>query len=276
MRRLLQRWTTGALALLLLGALSAAGAEPEEEDSETPPKPPAKQEEREQLRDLVIENEVLRQNQETIQQTLRTLTESLAVANAEAEVFRRKYADMQSRLEALGLSRAPNADREALEQRLLKAVSDLETIRTAFRKLADQVAALSEASLRFSKSVTGASAAARLELEAQLRSASELLGVTAASAPSAPAAPASLFAGALIGIKDEYALLVLNIGKAHGLRVGMPVKVVRNDRIVARALVVDVREKIAGAILQEPLPAGAKLFVGDQVRVESEPASLSR
>lgn len=242
---------------------------------ETQPKPQT-QEEREQLRDLVIENEVLRQAQENIQQTLRTLTESLAVANAEAEVFRRKYSELQTRLEALGLSRAQNADREALEQRLLKAVSDLELARAEVRKLADQTAALSEAALRFSKSVTGASAAARLDLEAQLRSANDLLSAAPASAPNAPPPPSGLFGGAIISLKDEYALIVLNLGRTQGLRVGMPVKVVRDDRIVARALVVDVREKIAGAILQDPLPTGQRLFVGDQVRVETNPPALSR
>ncbi|MBS0660415.1 MAG: hypothetical protein JSR82_19510 [Verrucomicrobia bacterium] len=265
------------LALVVASSLSAQEAKPASDPAAPPanPKPPT-QEEREQLRDLVIENEVLRQAQENIQQTLRTLTESLAVANAEAEVFRRKYAELQTRLEALGLTRAQNSDREALEQRLLKAVSDLELAKAQVRKLADQTAALSEAALRFSKSVTGASAAARLELEAQLRSANDILSAAPASAPNAPPPPTGLFGGAIISLKDEYALIVLNLGKVHGLRVGMPVKVVRDDRIVARALVVDVREKLSGAILQDPLPTGSRLYVGDQVRVDSTPASLSR
>lgn len=265
--------TASALVALLLAPLILA-------QDQSPANPTStlspKQEDREQLRDLVIENEVLRQSQENIQQTLRTLTESLAVANAEAEVFRRKYAELQTRLEALGLSRAPNSDREALEQRLLKAVSDLELARAEVRKLADQTAALSEAALRFSKSVTGASAAARLDLEAQLRSANDLLSAAPASAPNATPAPAGLFGGSIISLKDEFALIVLNLGRQQGLRVGMPVKVVRDDRIVARALVVDVREKLSGAILQDQLPSGTRLFVGDQVRVESTPAALSR
>ncbi len=253
-------------------ALTAGGAGDEAVEKPTNPK----QEEREQLRDLVIENEVLRQSQENIQQTLRTLSESLAVANAEAEVFRRKYAELQTRLEALGLSRAPNADREALEQRLLKAVSDLELAKAESRRLADQMAALSEASLRFSKSVTGASAAARLDLEAQLRSTSDLLGARPVSAQASPPTASALFGGAIISIKDEFALVVLNVGKVHGLRVGMPVKIVRDERIVARALIVDVREKISGAILRDPLPSGVKLFVGDQARVESQSPTLAR
>ena len=62
------------------------------------------------------------------QESVQTLTDSLAESNAEAEVFRRKFSDLQLRMEALGLASA-NKDRAKLEQRLLNAVSDLQLAR---------------------------------------------------------------------------------------------------------------------------------------------------
>ncbi|MGZ5003514.1 MAG: hypothetical protein ACXWBM_10015, partial [Chthoniobacterales bacterium] len=67
----------------------------------------------------------MRKQLEVQRESVKTLTESLAESNAEAELFRRKYSDLQLRMEALGLD-AANKDRAKLEQRLLAAVSDLQ------------------------------------------------------------------------------------------------------------------------------------------------------
>jgi septal ring factor EnvC (AmiA/AmiB activator) len=50
---------------------------------------------------LLRQNEELRRQLSIQQQSLKTLTASLAESNAEAEVFRRKFADLESRMEAL-------------------------------------------------------------------------------------------------------------------------------------------------------------------------------
>ena len=222
-----------------------------------------------QLRDLVLENEVFRQNQEEIQAVLRSLGESLAVANAEAELFRRKYADLQSRIEALGLAGTPDAGREVIEQRLLKAVSDLEHARAETRRLSEQLLALAEASLRYSKGAVSAEPGARLELETQLRSTNETLAALAAPAPVIQPTVAALLGGTVVAIKDDLALLVLNIGRLHGVRPGMPVKIVRDDRILARALVVDVRDRVCGALLRDGgPPPPLRIVVGDLVRLD--------
>src|SRR5436853_7426910 len=73
---------------------------------------------------LLAQNEDLRRQLSIQQESLKTLTASLAESNAEAEVFRRKFADLESRMEALGLASA-SKDRAKLEQGLLAAVSDL-------------------------------------------------------------------------------------------------------------------------------------------------------
>jgi len=49
------------------------------------------------------ENEALRRELSLARESVRTLTDSLAESNLQAEVFRRKYSDLELRMEALGL-----------------------------------------------------------------------------------------------------------------------------------------------------------------------------
>src|SRR5262249_12853399 len=74
---------------------------------------------------LLQENEHLQKELSIAQESIKALTSSLAESNAQAEELRRKYSDLELRIEALGLASA-SKDRAKLEQRLLSAVSDLQ------------------------------------------------------------------------------------------------------------------------------------------------------
>ncbi len=87
-------------------------------------------------------------------ESVKTLTDSLAESNAEAELFRRKYSDLQLRMEALGLDSA-SKDRAKLEQRLLSAVSDLQLMQKERAQYRDQMLRLTEAMLQLLKTSTG-------------------------------------------------------------------------------------------------------------------------
>ena len=86
------------------------------------------------------------------QESLKALTSSLAESNAEAELFRRKYSDLQLQMEALGLASA-NKDRAKLEQRLLAAVSDLQLAKKERDEYRDQMLRLNEAVLSLFENV---------------------------------------------------------------------------------------------------------------------------
>ena len=87
---------------------------------------------------LLAQTEELRRQLSIAQESVRTLTSSLAESNAEAELFRRKYSDLQLRMEALGLESA-DKDRAKLEQRLLNAVSDLKLFQKEREQYRDQM-----------------------------------------------------------------------------------------------------------------------------------------
>src|SRR5207302_3242217 len=123
---------------------------------------------------LLAQKEELRRQLSVSQETVQTLTASLAESNAEAELFRRKFADLQLRMEALGLVSA-SKDRAKLEQRLLTAVSDLQLAQKERDQYRDQMLRLNEAVLCYLKTSQGGDAKARMDVEAQLRSINTLV-----------------------------------------------------------------------------------------------------
>ncbi len=211
---------------------------------------------------LLSQDEELRREFSRARESIKTLTDSLAESNAEAEVFRRKYSDLQLRMEALGLD-AANKDRAKLEQRLLGAVSDLQLLQKEREQYRDQVLRLSEAILRLLKTSTGGDAQARMEVEAQLRSVNELI----AKAQNSPAETATLMDGSVISVKEEWSLVVGNLGEKQGVKIGMPLRVVRGDKLIATLRVVDVRQKICGAVIQEM--GSEKIKVGDRLQADA-------
>ena len=199
-----------------------------------------------EVTELLSQKEELRRQLSLSQQTVQTLTSSLAESNAEAELFRRKFADLELRMEALGLASA-SKDRAKLEQRLLTAVSDLQLAQKERDQYRDQMMQLSEAMLRYLKSAEGGDAQARMNVEAQLRSMNALVEKSSTTQPTT----GSLLDGSVIGLKEEWSFVVGNFGVREGVKIGMPLRVKRGGEVVARLRVVDVRERICGAIIQE-------------------------
>jgi hypothetical protein len=164
-------------------------------------------------------------------------------------------------MEALGLE-AANKDRAKLEQRLLAAVSDLRLMQKEREQYRDQVLGLSEAVLHLLKTSTGGDAQARMEVETQLRSSSEL-----AKAQNLPEETATLMDGRVVSIKEEWSLVVGNIGEKQGVKIGMPLRVMRADKLIATLRVVDVRQRICGAVIQEM--GSGKIKVGDRLQADA-------
>jgi hypothetical protein len=213
---------------------------------------------------LSLQHEAMRRELAVQRESLKTLTESLAASNAEAELFRRKYSDLQLRMEALGLE-AANKDRAKLEQRLLAAVSDLKLAEKEREQYRDQMLRLSEAMLSLLKTTTGGDAKARAEVEAQVRSTNALMAKAASASEPQP----TLMDGSVVSVKDEWSLVVGNLGEAQGVKIGMPLRVTRDGRLIATLRVVDVRQKICGAVIQEMGSGKEKIKVGDRLQADA-------
>jgi FtsZ-binding cell division protein ZapB/DNA-binding cell septation regulator SpoVG len=216
---------------------------------------------------LLQENEQLQKRLSIAQESLKALTSSLAESNADAEELRRKYSDLELRMEALGLASA-NKDRAKLEQRLLAAVSDLQLAQKERDDYRDQMLRLNEAVLCYLKTSQAGDAKARMDLEAQLRSINTLI-TKSTGAPGQP--EPGLVDGSVISVKEEWSFVVGNLGGKQGVKIGMPMRVMRDDRRIATLRVVDVRQKICGAVIQEMNSNKEKIRVGDRLQVDAQP-----
>src|SRR5438093_1479954 len=218
---------------------------------------------------LLAQNEELRRQLSIAQVSLRALTSSLAESNAAAELFRRKFSDLELRMEALGLA-SVSKDRAKLEQRLLAAVSDLQLAQKERDQYRDQMMQLSETMLRYLKTAEGGDPQARMGVETQLRSMNALVDKSAKAQPP----NGSLLDGSVISVKEEWSFVVGNFGAREGVKIGMPLRVKRGDDVVAKLRVVDVRERICGAVIQES--GKEKIKVGDRLEVDARPDVSSR
>jgi hypothetical protein len=216
---------------------------------------------------LLQQNEDLQRQLSIAQESLKALTSSLAESNAEAELFRRKYSDLQLQMEALGLASA-SKDRAKLEQRLLAAVSDLQLAQKERDEYRDQMLRLDEAVLCYLKTSQNADAKARMDVETQLRSIDKLV-TRSSNAPDLP--EPSLMDGNVLSVKDEWSFVVGNLGEKQGVKIGMPIRVMRGDKRIATLRVIDVRQRICGAVIQEMDSKKDRIKVGDRLQVDAQP-----
>jgi hypothetical protein len=216
---------------------------------------------------LLRQNEDLQRQLLIAQESLKAVTSSLAESNAEAELFRRKYSDLQLQMEALGLASA-NKDRAKLEQRLLAAVSDLQLAQKERDAYRDQMLRLDEAMLCYLKTSQSADAKARMDVETQLRSIDKLV-TKSTNAPDL--AEPSLMNGSVISVKDEWSFVVGNLGEKQGVKIGMPMRAMRGDKRIATLRVIDVRQRICGAVVQEMDSKKDRIKVGDGLQVDAQP-----
>ena len=203
-----------------------------------------------------------------LRSSIKSLTESLAISNSEAETFKRQSADLQLKLEALGIPGAEK-DQSKLEQRLLAAVRDLRLMKKQQTEAANQLVRLSEGVQMLMKSTDQIDPQMRLSVETELRKTNEILG--ASTAAKAESVEATLSDGMIVDIKEDLALIVANIGDKQGVRIGMPFQVWREGKRIGEVRVVDVRDRISGAVIQNLESEKQPMKTGDRLRVDARP-----
>jgi cell shape-determining protein MreC len=77
--------------------------------------------------------------------------------------------------------------------------------------------------------------------------------------------------GMTISVKEELSLIVINLGSKQGVKIGMPFRVLRGENVIGNVQVVDVREKIAAAIIQNLSSEREPMKVGDRLVVDARP-----
>lgn len=265
--------TIGCLfsVLALFGVL--AGGQPAGTKSSLSDSEIEKAEARMTLENALRENTRLKNEVQKLQEKFALIeastargTQGLAMAIAEAEVFRRTAGEYKLRLEAIGLEGGSTANSK-LEQRLLTAASDLRVAERDRAQLREALTGLSEAAKRFSLKATTPDAEAKRAFDDQLKESIRMLAVTSTSATNAVAQPGTLTDGQVINISDELALVIINLGSRQNVSAGLTFQVTRDNHIIGTVRVVDVREKIAGAVIESLSSEKDRVKVGDRVKV---------
>lgn len=221
------------------------------------------------LEGVAEENRQLKTRLLVAEEQVRSLSESLGIANSEAEFFKRELTELKLRMEALGID-SSGAGKNKLEQRLLKAVSDLKIVQEEKDKTADRLVRLSEVTLRFIKAAECKDPQVRMDVETEMRASNEALGITPSQASETTGVDPTLSEGMVIYYKPELGLVVANLGKQHGVKPGMPFQVLRKGKKIASVRVVDIRDKISGSIIQEMDLKNDQIKVGDLLKVDAQ------
>lgn len=200
------------------------------------------------------------------QASIRNLSDALAAANMELEIFKRHLAEANVRLEALGLAEDNTGDTNPLEARLLHAIQELRTLKEKQKKATEQLLLLSESIQVLLKTSDQINPQARMSVEAELRKTTEILAADSKPKP----AESTLQNAQVLDINEDISLIVADIGSKNGVKLGMPFRILRSGSLIGTAKVVEVRERISGAVIQSLTRDTVRVTQGDQLIVDTQ------
>jgi hypothetical protein len=229
--------------------------------AEKPSPTAADDESRVLVQQLTGDNARLKAELEQRETIIRLLTEDLAVARTESELFQKRWSEAQLRAQALGVNFADESAKQA-QQQFVESVRALYLVEVERQRLIEQLQRLI-VTVQRRGDVTGEVARATALLAVTDRPAA---GETGIAVGAHGAAEGTLGAATVLDVSQTLRLVVLNIGLLHGARVGMPFVVLRGDRVVAELKVVEVRQRICGALI-ERMDGTVMLKAGDIARV---------
>lgn len=199
--------------------------------------------------------------------TINALTATVAEMGNSAEASRRELEDANLRLEALAATAKDNKA-EALEARLLQCLRELRLLKNDKDSARQQLLMLSEAVQMLLLTSVETNPQTRLAVESELRKTSELLRDKIRLQENS--VEPSLASGVVLDTRDEISLVVANIGRAHGVKVGMPFQVFRSGKLINTIKIVDVREKFSGGVIQSLTTETTRIEKGDTLKVDSQ------
>lgn len=183
---------------------------------------------------------------------VRTLTESLAVARTESELFQKMWAAAQVRAQTLGANLTATED-VALQQKLVQTLRTLSVAEAGRQRLMMQLTRL-VAAVDSNRDVAAAIAQTRDLLAGQ------------DAGPVTLRDGATLETARVLEVNPKLRLVVLDVGAQQGARIGTPMILIRGDQVLGELRIVEVRQRICGALI-EKTETGVKPQAGDAASV---------
>lgn len=209
----------------------------------------------------------MQQRVQASQDGIAAVTESLIEAHATSKAMAERIQELQKQFAALGVSRVTE-DRKVLEQRLLKAVRDLDLLDQKFAKTQQQLEALVNASETYLSAKENQKRDHLGGLIRALNDSKRLINTELRTAVQGNVMTGNLGDMQLIDVKDELALVIINAGNRQGVSQGMQFIVKQGGRNVGKIRAVDVRDGISGCVIQEFESANTPMEVGQQVMLD--------
>ena len=225
------------------------------------------------FRKVVADNAELKLQAAEKEKTLQLLMQNLTVWKTEAELFQHKWEEAQLAAKASGVKLMTEGE-QRLQKQLAESIRQLYDAQQQRDKLRDQMERLIEATGLVLQKGDGLDPQLKRLAETQRDSALEVVKAlkTQVEPPGTNQVAAATGndgdAGKVLDVNKALQLVVLNLGRVNGVTVGMPFIVLHGDAVVALVKVVDVREKISGALI-EKTEKSANIEVGDRVKLST-------
>jgi len=205
-------------------------------------------------------------SREQLEARIKTLTENLASANTEAEYFRQQWQDLRLRDEALGVE-ALTVDESKLENKLVQAVKELYQSEMKRREALNILSKLLDTTSKLLQTAPNFDPKTRADYEVATRAAHDYIaGHFAASIPLA----SSISDARISDVNPELNSVILNVGKALGVKDGMTFLLFRDSQQVGAVKVMMTRDYICLAVVEDA-KAKFALKVGDKAQIDAGP-----
>ena len=133
-------------------------------------------------------------------------------------------------------------------------------------KANDAIIALSESLEVLLKTNTNINPQSRMSVEIEMRKASSILNSVCSNKVNDK--PINLSDAKIIDVQENLELVVANIGSKSGVKLGMSFSIFRNEKKIATACVIDLRENISGATIQNLTSENIQVENGDILQAD--------
>jgi cell shape-determining protein MreC len=194
------------------------------------------------------------------------LTASLAASAAESETAKQGYQELRGVVEGLGVSLLDPSG-EQTRQRVINAASDLKSVADSRDTLERALNEMVEVAANYAKSAPTGDSTLASAMTSSLDKAIAALKSASSLGPIQSAQDTQNLQ--LLSFKADGNTIVINAGAKSGLKAGTPVNIYRGESVIARALIVEVRDAVSGGIVNQ-LDPKAPVQAGDRVAISSE------
>ncbi len=214
---------------------------------------------------VLSENKLLRESIAENAKSIIVARQRIADVSSQGALFKAQASEMKLRMDALGIGVFAGGN-SILEQRLLSAVNQLRAMEVKKARVSEALVRLTEAAGLYVRADSDQNAESRLTLETEIRNSNSAL-LAESMTPDGLAVVPSLGNGRVVSANANLSLVVVNMGSSSGVKLGMPMLVIRDQQVIGHVRVVDVREKIAGAVIQDLVSQRKQFKIGDHVNV---------